>query len=59
MVAWVGRAELLEQDGKMEIWHGRVSVARCDHDELLLGTIETADCGLYFEDVFGLVFREV
>jgi len=49
----------MEQDDKMERWHGRVSVAQCDRAELLPATVETAGCGLYFEDVFGLVFREV
>ena len=52
-VARVGCAKLLGQDGLIERWHGGVLVAQCDHVELLSGMIETAGCGLYFEDVFG------
>jgi len=58
-VARVGRAELLQLGGKVERWHSHISVARCGRAEILPGTVETAGWGLYFEDVFRLVFREV
>jgi len=40
-------------------WHSRAMVAWGGRAEFLPGTAETVGCSWYFEDVFGLVFREV